>query len=218
MVIIAICGFQGVGKDIFANYLVNNYNFQKFSFATTIKDVLSDMFGWDRKLLEGDTIESRKFRETIDPWWASKLTIPDLTPRKMLQIVGTDLFRKYFHDKIWVHIIEKKIIDFLKINSSYRIIISDCRFPNEISMLKNLGAQIIHIERNLPEWFERYKNGDDFVKPLELHLSETAWIRENFDYTITNNTNDISEFELQIDSLVKDKFDIDIKANNKSQL
>lgn len=201
MVIIGICGFQGVGKDTFSDYLISRYGFKKFSFASATKDVLSVIFGWDRKLLEGDTIESRKFRETIDPWWSSKLAIPDLTPRKLLQIIGTELFRNNFNSNIWVYIIEKKIIDLLNSNSSDKIIISDCRFPNEISMIKNLGGKIIHIQRNLPKWFENFKNGIDCVETSLIHSSEISWIREDFDYTILNNS-DINEFKLTIDSFL----------------
>ena len=215
MVIIAICGFQGAGKDTFANYLVSKYDFTKFSFAAATKDILADMFGWDRSLLEGDTIESRTFRETIDPWWAQKLQIENLTPRKVLQMIGTDLFRKHFNYEIWVHIVEKKIINCLKINPEQRIIISDCRFPNEIAMLKNFGTKIIHIQRNLPEWFNRYKKGEDCEQVSKLHLSETAWIREEFDYEITNNFEDIEQFESYINIFINQKYNIE--SNIKSQ-
>ena len=214
MVIIAICGLIGAGKDIFANYLVNNYEFKKFSFAAATKDILANMFGWERCLLEGDTIESRTFRETIDHWWTDQLSIPDLTPRKILQMVGTELFRKHFNYDIWVHIVEKKINDVLKLNPFERIIINDCRFPNEIMMLKKLGAKLIHIQRNLPEWFDRYKGGidcvDASVEASKLHLSEIAWIREDFDYQIENKSNSVDEFESQIDSFIENKFDIHI--------
>lgn len=218
MVIIAICGFQGVGKDTFSNYLVHNYQFKKFSFAAATKDILANMFGWDRSLLEGDTIESRTFRESIDSWWAKKLSIPDLTPRKVLQLIGTDLFRKHFNNEIWVHIVEKKIINCLKINSEQRIIISDCRFPNEIVMLKNLGAKLIHIQRNLPEWFDKYKAGEDCLEASKLHLSEIAWIREEFNYGITNDFDSIEEFELYIDNFLKEKYstEINIESSLKS--
>jgi hypothetical protein len=212
MVIIGICGFQGAGKDTFADYLVSKYNFIKFSFATATKDILADIFEWDRKMLEGDTIESRNFRETVDPWWSAKLSIDNLTPRKVLQLIGTDLFRKHFNDEIWVHIVERKIIQTLQSDPSKRIIVSDCRFSNEITMLKNLGAKIIHIQRNLPEWFDKYKEGEDCGEASKLHLSEISWIREDFDYTIENTFENISEFELEIDYFIKDKFTEDIKV------
>lgn len=208
MIIIGICGFQGAGKDTLSNYLVSKYGYIKFSFASATKDILSEIFGWERKLLEGDTNESRIFRETIDPWWSSKLSIPDLTPRKMLQMIGTNLFRQHFNHEIWVHIVEKKIIESLKINPTQKIIVSDCRFPNEIKMLKKMGAKLIFIQRNLPNWFYKYKSGEDCIEVSHLHLSEISWIREDFDYIVINEFNSIVEFKYHIDLFVKDKFNI----------
>ena len=63
MKIIVLCGLISSGKDTCANMLVRHGNFVKFSFASVLKDVLSVLFGWDRKMLEGDTSESRTERE-----------------------------------------------------------------------------------------------------------------------------------------------------------
>lgn len=205
MVVLGICGFQGAGKDTFANYLVKNYNFIKFSFASATKDVLNVLFGWDRNLLEGDTVESRKFRETVDTWWSEKLGIPNLTPRKMLQLIGTDLFRKHFNPEIWVRVVEKKILTILETNPESNIIISDCRFPNEINMLRNLGGKIISIQRNLPTWFEIYKSGIDCEEAMKIHESEISWVREDFDYVIYNDCETKELFELKICEFIKEK-------------
>jgi len=202
MVIIGICGFQGSGKDTFSNYLVNEYGFEKLSFASVAKDVISAIFGWDRKMLEGDTNESRIFREIVDPWWSDKLSIPNFTPRKAMQFIGTDLFRDKFNDNIWIFIIERKILS----KANKNIIISDCRFRNEIDMIRNLGAKIIHIKRNIPIWFETFKKTniecDEFKK---LHKSEQEWIKENFDYEIINNES-IEEFKEKINIFVNKYF------------
>ena len=60
--IIALCGFMGSGKDTVADYLANIHHFRKESFANTLKDAVSIVFGWDRVLLEGSTQESREWR------------------------------------------------------------------------------------------------------------------------------------------------------------
>jgi hypothetical protein len=206
MVIIGICGFQGAGKDTFADYLVKNYEFKKISFASATKDVLSSIFGWDRKLLEGDTLESRKFRETIDTWWAEKLLIKDLTPRKILQLIGTDLFRKHFNENIWIMVVEKKILNLIIDTPQQNIIVSDCRFPNEIDLIKKMGGSIIHISRNLPIWFDKYKNGENVEEVVNLHPSETSWIRENFDFEISNSNDTIDSFHNQIKIFIKKHF------------
>ena len=206
MVLLCVCGFQGSGKDTIANYLVSNYNFTKFSFASATKDVLATLFGWKRELLEGDTNESREFREKVDIWWSEKLDIPNFTPRKALQFIGTDLFRKHFNYDIWVYCIERKILSQLQTNPNSNIIISDCRFPNEIKMLKNLGFKLIHIKRNLPTWFNEYKSGLDCMEAKILHESETSWIRENFDYEISNQIDNVDNLYQMLNKFMNKNF------------
>ena len=106
--IVGICGLIGHGKDTVAGYLIEN-NFQRISFAGVLKDACANIFGWDRILLEGNTPESRVFREQVDEWWAKRLDIPNFTPRWALQHVGTDVFRMNFHPDIWVAACERQV-------------------------------------------------------------------------------------------------------------
>ena len=89
--------------------VLNKYGFTKLSFAGVLKDIVAILFGWDREMLEGSTIESREWREQIDPWWSEKLLISNLTPRYVLQFLGTDLFRNHFHPDIWVISVERQL-------------------------------------------------------------------------------------------------------------
>ena len=82
--IIGIIGFAGSGKGTVGDMLVRDYSFAKLSFADSLKDAVSAIFGWDRSLLEGDTEESRKFREAKDEWWSSRLGY-HVTPRNIMQ-------------------------------------------------------------------------------------------------------------------------------------
>jgi len=192
--LIGICGFQGSGKDTFAQYLIDNYGFKKLSFASTVKDVASIIFGWDREMLEGYTKEARVQREMIDSWWAKKLDIPNFTPRFALQFIGTDLFRKHFNSEIWVSCIEKQLEKYDK------IIITDCRFENEINMIKNNGGIIIKLFRNnISHLYYEIQNG---FEPLDLHPSEWKWINSKEDYLIVNDSS-INELNKKIDILYK---------------
>ena len=67
--IIGIAGLIGSGKDTVANHLINNHNFTSVKFADKLKDGVAAIFEWPRDLLEGDTDESREWRETPDPFW-----------------------------------------------------------------------------------------------------------------------------------------------------
>ena len=53
--IVGLVGFIGAGKGTVADLLVERHNFIKESFANSVKDAVSVVFGWDRALLEGDT-------------------------------------------------------------------------------------------------------------------------------------------------------------------
>ncbi len=179
--IIGICGLQGSGKDSIGSYLIKNHGFVKLSFAGVIKDIAAIIFDWDRELLEGSTKESREWREKIDTWWEQKLGIKNFTPRYVLQNFGTDLFRNHFHPDIWVRVVERQLLKYKN------VVITDCRFSNEIKMIREAGGLIINVTRgDLPTWYIDYKN-NKITKPENIHLSEYVWIKESFDYEILNN-------------------------------
>jgi hypothetical protein len=194
--IIGICGFIGSGKDTIADYLVNIHQFRRESFANTLKDAVSQVFGWDRQLLEGRTKYSREWRDQIDSWWATRLNMPDLTPRLMLQLWGTEVCRRGFHDDIWIASLENKLRD-----CQDDVVISDCRFPNEIKAIKAQGGIVVRVIRGAePNWFnaavsmnrgpERnttWALSKHQIENLGIHASETAWVGTKFDYVIDNN-------------------------------
>jgi hypothetical protein len=189
--IIGICGFIGSGKDTVADYLVNFHEFRRESFASTLKDAVASVFGWDRIMLEGRTKEAREWREQVDPWWAARLDMPTLTPRWVLQYWGTEVCRKAFHDDIWIASLENKLR-----NSKDHVVISDCRFPNEITSIRNAGGQIVWVQRGvLPEWYTVAIDANqgsnvalNDLKRLKIHASETAWVGTEFDAIIDNNS------------------------------
>jgi hypothetical protein len=189
--IIGVCGFIGSGKDTIADYLVNFHEFRRESFASTLKDAVAAVFGWDRTMLEGRTKEAREWREQVDLWWAARLDMPTLTPRWVLQYWGTEVCRKAFHDDIWISSLENKLR-----NSKDHVVISDCRFPNEISSIKNAGGQIVWVQRGaLPEWYQLAVDANrgsnvalNELKRLKIHASETAWVGTEFDAVIDNNS------------------------------
>jgi hypothetical protein len=192
--IIGLCGTQGSGKDTVANILISEYGFVKLTFASTLKDVVAILFSWPRDLLEGLTEESRFWRETVDDFWSEKLSIPSFTPRKALQMIGTDLFRIHFNNDIWINIVENKIGATLKNNPNTNIVISDCRFANEFSIIKQFpDSHIITILRE--------KN---IIQNL-AHSSETEWVNYNLD-AILQNDNSIDDLKSNLKSLLSSRF------------
>lgn len=210
--IIGVCGFIGSGKDTIADYLTNFHGFRRESFANTLKDAVAQVFGWDRTMLEGRTKQAREWREQVDPWWAERLNMPNLTPRWVLQYWGTEVCRKAFHDDIWIASLENKLR-----NSTDDIVISDCRFPNEIKSIKDAGGIIIWVKRGeLPEWYDAavsMNRGDkgnmtwaiskDQIAKLGIHASETAWVGTKFDAVLSNDSS-IDDLFAKVKDLVLD--------------
>lgn len=200
--IIGICGFIGSGKDTVADYLCNFHGFRRESFANSLKDAVSQIFGWDRELLEGRTKESREWRETRDEWWSKRLK-QDITPRWVLQYWGTEVVRRGFHDDMWVASLENRLL-----HTKDDIVITDCRFPNEIKAIKAVGGNVVRIKRGPePDWYEHAKNynkgmkrigwaiGKDVLEKANVHASEYSWVGSKFDQVIDNDgtLNDLFE-------------------------
>ena len=207
--IVGVCGWIGTGKDTVADYLVNSHQYRRDSFAHVLKDLVAVTFGWDRELLEGRTREAREWREQVDTWWANRLGIPHLTPRWVLQYWGTEVIRKSFHDDMWIAALENRLR-----NSHDNIVISDCRFPNEIASIKAQGGKVVWVQRGpIPEWYEHALNynagvhrcgwalGKDVLEKAGVHASEYSWVGTEFDAILDNNGSMDSLFE-QVRNLV----------------
>jgi hypothetical protein len=104
--------------------------------------------------------------------------------------------RAGFHDDIWIASLENKLR-----HSQDDVVISDCRFPNEIKAIKNAGGRVIRVVRGPePAWYEaaasvnRGANGNTTwalshkkMEKLGIHASETAWVGTKFDAVLDNN-------------------------------
>jgi len=189
--LVGLVGFIGSGKGT-AGDILGELGFIKESFAGSVKDIASVMFGWPRHLLEGDTDESRAFREQPDEGWSKKFG-RTFTPREALQKIGTEVGRDIFHQDFWVQALDAKV-DFKK-----HYVITDVRFPNEIDWIHENGGIVIEIQRGEnPEWYGKLKNlkrqGFEYgfrkqmMNEFDVHESEWAWVGEDIDYTIDNNT------------------------------
>ena len=187
--IIGICGLIGSGKGTVADILVDQ-GFTKVSFADKLKDGVSTIYGWDRAMLEGDTDESRTWREQRDDFWSAE-TKMEVTPRLVLQLFGTDCMRNGFDDGVWVSLLKKTILD-----NPDNYVVPDVRFENEIAMLRDIGGEVWEVQRgSTPEWLIQYEITG--VEPTEIHPSEWRWIKSRKDVVIENNST-LAELNRQV--------------------
>jgi len=194
--IIGICGLIGSGKGTVGDILVEQ-GFQKVSFADKLKDGVATIFGWDRNLLEGDTDESRQWRELKDDFWSNE-TQMEITPRLVLQLFGTDCLRNGFYDGVWVSLLKKHILD-----NPGDYVVPDVRFRNEQNMIRELGGKVWQVKRGKdPVWFQRaiHDNANpetsNLMHGFDIHESEYKWIDVNtrFD-SILHNEGTIAELQ-----------------------
>jgi len=205
--LVGISGFIGCGKSTVADQLTGQHNFRKDSFATSLKDACALMFDWPRYMIEGDTKESREWREQVDTWWAQKLNIPNFSPRLALQLIGTDALRNHFNEGIWFMTLENRI----RKNPDQHVVISDVRFPNEVEFIKSQGGIMVRVDRGpTPVWFETAlmaNKGNSLAKEAmtktysNAHFSEWAWVGSKFDYVV-NNDGTLENLHSQVKEIV----------------
>jgi hypothetical protein len=207
--ILGVTGLIGSGKDTVADYLCTFHGFKRVSFAASLKDAVSAVFGWDRELLEGSTKTSREWREQTDIWWSERLNM-EITPRWVLQYWGTEVLRNNFHKDIWVASVENKLRQ-----SKDNIVITDCRFVNEVNAIKNAGGTTMRVVRGKqPEWYDAavsYNKGEvgnmswsiskAKLDKLRVHASEYSSVGLDYDHYVDNNGT-IDELHTSIKSII----------------
>lgn len=200
--IIALAGFIGSGKDTVGRYFVEEHGYQDMAFADALKDTCAAIFCWDREMLDGKNPQSRAWRNIVDPWWAKRLGIPDFTPRRAMQLIGTDTMRRYFNDDLWIMNVERRIEEQRRVSNA-PIVITDGRFPNELKLVQDMGGKVLRVKRgDEPEWFQTALIANTDTDPYEreqaallmglhdVHKSEWAWIGYPMDIIENDSTLD----------------------------
>lgn len=190
--VLAICGLQGAGKDTTADKLIEiakskGLKVGKMAFADRLKDTIAVLFDLPRDQLAGFTPESRVWREQPLPKWSQRLG-RSTTPRNLLQQIGSELLRDQFHENIWIDC----LMDSIEKSDLDMVIITDCRYPNEIKSLIDNGGKIIEVKRHTPDWYYEALNNPTYI-PDGIHKSEYEWIRplhclkDEYRFEIDNN-------------------------------
>ena len=180
--IIGICGRKESGKSVIGS-VCKEYGYEVIRFAEPLKLLISNLIKVDRKDLDAlKTVESEYVFSDDDFEFISNETgIPIHfvssilkgntyhTVRDLLQVIGTDLIRKY--NVNW-HV--DKTREYVESNKNTNFLIDDVRFPNEVDMIRELGGTC---------WF--------IIRPklnnISNHISETALKWQDFDNLIVND-------------------------------
>ncbi len=160
MIIIGMTGPAGCGKDTAAMALVRQLGFKRFSFAAPIKEALNAMFGWTPA-------------QWLDREWKEE-SIPgfrEQSPRTLAQSLGTEWARDLDPD-FWVKLMRFHLLDG---GCEYeRVVISDVRFPNEATWIRDHGGHIINASR-------------DLETHVKTHSSEAGLSWDLIDFQLANS-------------------------------
>jgi hypothetical protein len=126
-------GVAGAGKDLFTKYIIENNPdlFIKYSFADPMRDI-AKIFGFTQEQLLDPVL-----KEQTDAFW-------NITPRRFLQILGTDMFRDVWRKDVWIECARKFILD----HPHQHVIIPDVRFQNEFEFIQANGGIVVQIVRD----------------------------------------------------------------------
>jgi len=76
---------------------------------------------------------------------ADKIVELGVSPRQMMQTLGTEWGRSCIHPDLWVMVAEG--IARKQLKSGQNVVIDDVRFPNEAEMIRRLGGELWLVER-----------------------------------------------------------------------
>jgi hypothetical protein len=136
----AFVGKMKTGKTTISKMLVEDHDYERFSFATPVKyqamALVNHFLTWnksDKRISLADIERDKTFY------------------RPLLQYVGTQLGRELVDDNIWIDAFKESFRAAEGSGPSFKAVIDDCRFVNEAEALRELGFKIIKLKRDETE-------------------------------------------------------------------
>jgi len=231
---IILSGHINSGKSTVANYLVEKYNYTKFSLGDEVKLFICDLFTVLHSLNNNIPIinladlYSRDKKEQY---------------REYMQLIATDIIRNYFGSDIWVECLKRKIDKNMKIYYKQQNLETQNKQQNLTQNLKttdkqqNLAQNLEttdeqnimnqqNIKNNFPfviddirfkNEYSFFKNSDSNVISIRIkgknetqsnHISEHEIDDLKFDYEIENNGN-LDDLYLKVDKIMNEIKNVD---------
>lgn len=167
--LVALSGYARSGKDTAAAALVEVLGYRRVAFADALKEVAYRANPLVRVPRRWSFLPPRHVRlaELVDVvGWDEAKKVPDV--REFLQRLGTQAGRGVLGENVWV----RGALD--TIAPGERVVVTDCRFPNEATAVTARGGLVIRVTR-------------PGTGPSNAHPSETSLDDYPFDVEIRND-------------------------------
>ncbi|TPM67434.1 deoxynucleotide monophosphate kinase [Mesorhizobium sp. B2-2-1] len=128
--VVALSGLAGSGKSTAAQYLVERHGYTRVRFAGPLKAMIKAI-GLDDRHTDGEWKE-----ETVR-------LLNHKTPRHAMQTLGTEWGRKCMGEDFWVNLWSCAASDVIE--DGGRVVVDDCRFPNEAAAVRKMGGDIYRL-------------------------------------------------------------------------
>lgn len=126
MIVLGLTGAAGAGKDTVAEYLAEEHGFTRLAFADDLKDMLNTL-----NPVIAPSIRLMDVRREAAPYAEPVLKRHFPEYRRLLQVLGTDCVRAR-ESNFWI---AQLIAKANKLPDDAKIVVTDCRFPNEVTAL-----------------------------------------------------------------------------------
>jgi hypothetical protein len=133
-ILIAFTGLAGSGKSTAALHLVEQYGYARVRFADPLKKMMAAL-GLTPEQYDG------ALKETPCDLLCGK------TPRRAMQSIGTEWGRALIGPDVWTRAWQHSVRQFDQLPFDQHIVVDDCRFPNEVEAVKEMGGVIVYIAR-----------------------------------------------------------------------
>lgn len=185
--IIALSGRKQSGKSTGAEFIQNLFDRHNHYFSCKIynfadplkKDICINILGMTYDQCYGSDMDKNTPTDLI---WEGE----ELTARRAMEIIGTDIFRR-LKNNVWVDATINKILQ----DNIDLAIIPDCRFPNEVDTILKHGGYVIRLSRDP---FSSNSNSERALDIDKYDWSKFSCIIDNQDMNNTEKNQEINNF------------------------
>lgn len=184
--IIALAGRKQSGKTTCSEFIAKQFvgNAKIYNFADPLKkDICINILGLTYDQCYGTDDQKN---ELVNCLWNNK----QMTAREVMQFVGTNIFRS-MQESVWTNATINQILR----EKPDLAIVADCRFPNEVESIKNVGGIVVKLTRN--PFNSQHES--------EIALDTDRYDNSNFDLIIENTNIGIEDQNILLKNFLQQK-------------